>query len=101
MSWRLVGWLGGIFVAAMVLAEILLRPPDGGERWHLIGILGAPALITAVLVPLVGRWVSARTSVAGTALLVGLCSLTLGAATTSAASNAMFLSSHDSQTQSA
>ena len=95
MSWRLIGWLGGIFVAALVFAEILLQPPNSNERWHLIAILGAPALVTAILVPLLGRWVSARTSVAGTALLVGLCSLTLGAVTTSAASNAMFLSSHD------
>jgi HAMP domain-containing protein len=41
------------------------------------------------------RWVSSRASVAGAALVVGLCSLALGAVTTSAASNAMFLSSHD------
>ena len=95
MSWRLIVWLGGIFVAALVFAEILLQPPNADERWHLIAILGAPALVTVILVPLLGRWVSARTSVAGTALLVGLCSLTLGAVTTSAASNAMFLSSHD------
>ncbi|MEO8266338.1 MAG: HAMP domain-containing sensor histidine kinase [Ilumatobacteraceae bacterium] len=95
MSWRLISWLAGIFIAATVFAEILMRPPNGSERWHLIAILGTPALITAVLVPLLGRWVSARTSVAGTAFLVGLCSLALGAATTSAASNAMFLSSHD------
>jgi signal transduction histidine kinase len=95
MSWRLIGWLTGIVVAAFVLAEILLRPPNGGERLHLMVILGAPALVTALLVPLLGKWVSARTSVAGSALLVGLCSLALAAVTTSAASNAMFLSSHD------
>jgi two-component system, OmpR family, sensor histidine kinase BaeS len=95
MTWRLIGWLTGIFVAAFFLAEILLRPPNGGERLHLMAILGAPALVTAVLVPFLGRWMSARTSVAGTALLVGFCSLALGAVTTSAASNAMFLSSHD------
>ncbi len=95
MSWRLIGWLTGIFVAALVFAEILLQPPNGDERLHLMAILGAPALATAVLVPLLGKWVSARSSVAGTALFVGLCSLTLGAVTTSAASNAMFLSSHD------
>ena len=95
MSWRLIGWLTGIFVAALILAEVLLQPPNGHERLHLMAILGAPALVTALLVPLAGKWVSARTSVAGTALLVGLCSLTLGAVTTSAASNAMFLSSHD------
>ena len=47
------------------------------------------------MVPFLGKWISARTSVAGTALLVGLCSLALGAVTTSAASNAMFLSSQD------
>ncbi len=95
MSWRLIGWLTAIFVAALVFAEILLQPPNSDERLHLMAILGAPALATAVLVPLLGKWVSARSSVAGTALFVGLCSLTLGAVTTSAASNAMFLSSHD------
>lgn len=95
MSWRLIGWLTGIFVAALFLAEVLLQPPNGNERLHLMAILGAPALVTALLVPFAGKWVSARTSVASTALLVGLCSLTLGAVTTSAASNAMFLSSHD------
>ncbi len=95
MSWRLIGWLTGIFIATLLLAEILLQPPNGDERLHLMAILGAPALVTAALVPLLGKWVSARSSVAGTALFVGLCSLTLGAVTTSAASNAMFLSSHD------
>lgn len=94
-GWRLIGWLAGIFVAALLLGEILLEPPNGNERLHLMAILGAPALVTALLVPFLGKWVSARTSVAGTALFVGLCSLTLGAVTTSAASNAMFLSSHD------
>jgi two-component system sensor histidine kinase BaeS len=95
MSWRLIGWLTGIFVAAFLLAEILLRPPNGDERLHLMVILGTPALVTAALVPFLGKWVSARTSVAGTAFLVGICSLAVGAVTTSAASNAMFLSSHD------
>lgn len=95
MSWRLIAWLTGIFVAALSFAEVLLQPANGRERLHLMVILGAPALVTALLVPFVGKWVSARTSVAGAALLVGLCSLTLGAVTTSAASNEMFLSSHD------
>ncbi len=95
MSWRLIGWLTAMVVAAFLLAEVLLHPPNGGERLHLMLILGAPALVTVALVPLLSKWVSARTSVAGTALLVGLCSLALGAVTTSAASNAMFLSSHD------
>ena len=95
MSWRFVGWLTGIFITTLLFAELVLRPPNTGERLHLIAILGAPVAITVILVPFLGRWVSARTSVAGTALLVGLCSLTLGAVTTSAASNAMFLSSHD------
>lgn len=95
MSWRLISWLAGIFVGASFFAEILLQPPNANERLHLMVILGAPALVTALLVPFLGKWVSARSSVAGTALLVGLCSLTLGAVTTSAASNAMFLSSHD------
>jgi len=95
MSWRLIGWLTAIVVATFLLAEVLLHPPNGDERLHLMLILGGPALVTIGLVPLLSKWVSARTSVAGTALLVGLCSLALGAVTTSAASNAMFLSSHD------
>ncbi|MGZ4680485.1 MAG: hypothetical protein ACXV4D_09965, partial [Ilumatobacteraceae bacterium] len=61
MSWRLIGWLTGIVLAAFVLAELLLKPPNGGERLHLMVILGAPALVTALLVPLLGKWVSART----------------------------------------
>ena len=28
MNWRLIAWLAGIFVAALVLAEVLLQPPD-------------------------------------------------------------------------
>lgn len=95
VSGRLLVWLVAVVGAAMVLAEVLVRPPDNDERLHLLAILGAPALVTVVFTPLLRRWVSARSSVAGTALLVGLCSLALGAVTTSAASNAMFLSSHD------
>ena len=54
---------------------------------------GAPALVAAALVPVLRRWVSNRSSVAGTALAVGAELLAAGAVTTSAASNAMFLSS--------
>lgn len=95
MSTRLVLWLAGLVMGASLLAELLLQPPDGGERLHLFVILAAPAIVAAALVPLLRRWVSSRASVAGAALVVGLCSLALGAVTTSAASNAMFLSSHD------
>jgi signal transduction histidine kinase len=95
MSTRLLLWLAGLVAGASLLAELLLRPADGGERLHLIVILAAPAIVAAALVPLLRRWVSSRASVAGAALVVGLCSLALGAVTTSAASNAMFLSSHD------
>lgn len=95
MNWRLLAWLGALVLGAAVFAEILLSPPTADERWHLLAILAAPAVVTAALVPLLRRWVSSRASVAGAALVVGLCSLALGAVTTSAASNAMFLSSHD------
>ena len=95
MNWRLIGWLAALVLGAAVLAEVLLVPPTADERWHMLAILGAPAVVTAALVPVLRRWVSSRASVAGAALVVGLCSLTLGAVTTSAASNAMFLSSHD------
>ncbi len=95
MTWRLAAWLGVIVVGAATFAELLLAPPNADERWHLLAILAAPALVTAALLPLLRRWVSSQASVAGAALVVGLCSLALGTVTTSAASNAMFLSSHD------
>ena len=95
MSRRLLLLLTALVAGALVLAELLLRPPNAEERLHLGVILAVPAIIAAALVPLLGRWVSGRASVAGAALVVGLCSLALGAVTTSAASNAMFLSSHD------
>ena len=95
MNKRLVVSLGALAALAIVLADVLLRPPTGGERIHLTLILLLPVVATAVTVPLLRRWVSRRASVAGTALFVGLCSLGLGAVTTSAASNAMFLSGHD------
>jgi len=95
MTVRLAAWLSALVLGAALLAELLLRPPNSGERWHLLIILAAPALVAAVLVPVLQRWVSSRASVAGAALVVGLCSLALGAVTTSAASNAMFLSPHD------
>ena len=95
MSWRLVLWLSALVAGAAVLAEVLLAPATADDRWQLLAILAAPAVVTAALVPMLQRWVSSRASVAGAALVVGLCSLALGAITTSAASNAMFLSSHD------
>lgn len=95
MNWRMLLWLAVLVVGAAVLAEVLLSPPSADERWHLLAILAAPAVVAAALVPVLRRWVAGRASVAGAALVVGLCSLALGAITTSAASNAMFLSSHD------
>ena len=45
MSARLLLWLAVLVVGASVLAELLLQPPDGGERLHLIVILAAPAVV--------------------------------------------------------
>ena len=95
MNWRLILWLCVSVLGAGALAELLLSPATADDRWGLIRILAAPAIVTAALVPLLRRWVSSQASVAGAAFVVGLCSLALGAVTTSAASNAMFLSSHD------
>lgn len=95
MSWRLILWLGGLVVGSSLLAEWLLGPSTMDERWQLLAVLAAPAVVAAALVPVLRRWVSSRASVAGAALVVGLCSLALGAVTSSAASNAMFLSDHD------
>ena len=95
MNWRMLAWLAALVAVSAVLAELLLSPATAADRWQLIAILAAPAIVTAALEPLLRRWVSSRVSVAGAALVVSLCSLALGAVTTSAASNAMFLSTHD------
>lgn len=95
MNKRLVLWLAALAVVAVVLADVLLRPPTNSERLHLTLILVVPVVAAAVIVPILRHWVSRRASVAGAALFVGLCSLGLGAVTTSAASNAMFVSGHD------
>ncbi len=95
MNWRLILWLFVSVLGASILAELLLSPATADDRWGLLLILAAPAVVTAALVPLLRRWVSSQASVAGATFVVGLCSLALGAVTTSAASNAMFLSSHD------
>ena len=94
MSRRLVISLAVWVALSVALAELLLSPPSG-DRLQLLAILAAPALVALVVTPLVARWVSTRASVAGAALAVALCSLILGAATSSAASNAMFVSTHD------
>lgn len=94
MSRRLTISLGGLVVVAAVLAELLLHP-QGDDRWKLVLILLAPAIAALALTPLLSRWVASRASVVGVALTVGLCSLTLSAVATSAASNAMFVSSYD------
>jgi two-component system sensor histidine kinase BaeS len=94
MSRRLVMSLALWVLVAVVLAELLLSPASG-DRWQLLLVLTGPAVVALLLTPFVSRWVSTRASVAGAALAVALCSLALGAATSSAASNAMFVSSHD------
>lgn len=94
MTKRLLLALTGLVALTVVLAEVLLRPPPS-DRAHLLVVLVGPAVLAAALTPLLAKLVSSRASVAGVALAVGFCSLTLGAVTSSAASNAMFVSSHD------
>ncbi len=94
MSRRLIASLGIVVAASVALAELLLRPARA-DQFQLIAILAGPAIIALAITPLLSRWVSTQASIAGAGLAVGLCSLLLGAATSSAASNAMFLSSHD------
>jgi signal transduction histidine kinase len=86
--------LVGVVAVATVAAAVLLRPP--AEEWPTFAlVLGVPALIAWVSVPLLRRWVSGRRSVAAMSLAVGLCSLAIGMLTSSSASRAMFISSHD------
>jgi two-component system sensor histidine kinase BaeS len=60
-----------------------------------VWILALPAVVAVAAVPVLRRWVTQRRSVAGAALAVGLCSLAIGAISSTAASNAMFLTGHD------
>jgi signal transduction histidine kinase len=94
MSRRLLVALAALVALAIVLAEVLLQPA-ADDRWHLWLIVAGPAVLAAALTPLLARWVAGRASVAGVALTVALCSLALGTVSSSAASNAMFVSSHD------
>ena len=94
MTKRLLLALTGLVALTVVLAEVLLQPPPS-DRAHLLVVLAGPAVLAAALTPLLAKLVASRASVAGVALAVGFCSLTLGAVTSSAASNAMFVSSHD------
>lgn len=94
MSRRFVLGLVALVALAIALAEMLLQPA-ADDRWHLWLIISGPAFVAAAITPLLARWVSRRASVAGVALTVALCSLALGAVSSSAASNAMFVSSHD------
>ena len=94
VSRRFVASLVALIAVGILLVEMLLRPA-AGDRVQLFAIVVGPALLAAAATPLLSRWVSSRSSVAGVALTVGLCSLALGAVSSSAASNAMFVSSYD------
>lgn len=86
--------LSGVVAVCVALAEITLRP-TGDDRWLLVMIITAPAVIAGLLVPLLRRWVASQASITGIGAVVGLGSLTLAASASTAATNAMFLSSHD------
>jgi signal transduction histidine kinase len=94
MNLRIAGWLVALVVAALGIAQLVLQP-DRADLFQLSVVLATPVAIAVVLTPLFRRWATTRGSVASAALVVALSSLALGAVTTSAASNAMFLSSHD------
>lgn len=91
---RLLVALGVLVVVAIALAELLVQPA-ADDRFRLWIVIVGPALLAAAITPLLARWVSTRASVAGVGLTVALCSLALGAVSSSAASNAMFVSSRD------
>ena len=94
MTLRSAGWLLALVVTVLGIAQLLLRP-DRDDLFQLSVVFATPVAIAVVLTPLFRRWATTRGSVASAALVVALSSLALGAVTTSAASNAMFLSSHD------
>jgi signal transduction histidine kinase len=79
----------------MVLAELLLAPLSAAERMRFLWIFGGPAMVAFAAVPMLRLLVSRRASLIGTVTLMGLSALAIGAVTSSAASNAMFLSGRD------
>jgi two-component system, OmpR family, sensor histidine kinase BaeS len=96
MKWRTTALgLAVVVLGSIVLAEWMLAPITDADRVRFLFILGGPALVAFALVPLLRRLVNRRASVIGTAILMGSSALTIGAVTSSAASNAMFLSDHD------
>jgi two-component system, OmpR family, sensor histidine kinase BaeS len=94
MTVRLGSWLCALVLGVLGLAQLLLRPAQE-DQFQLFVVFSTPIALAVVLAPLFRRWATRRTSVTGAALFVAFASLGLGAITTSAASNAMFLSSHD------
>jgi len=91
---RFVLSLLALMVVSFVIAEWLIEPePD--YRTHLLVIIAAPGLLALALTPLLERFVSSRTSVAGAVLVMGLSSLALGVLTSAVASDAMFLSGRE------
>ena len=94
MNLRIASWLLALVVSVLGIAQLVLHP-DREDLFQLCVVLATPVAIAVVLTPLFQRWATTRASVASAALVVALSSLALGAVTTSAASNAMFLSSHD------
>jgi two-component system sensor histidine kinase BaeS len=83
-----------VVVVAAIVAGALLQPPT--SEWATFAfVLVMPAVIAWLAVPLLRRWVSGRSSVAAMSLAIGVCSLAVGAITSSSASRAMFISAHD------
>ena len=91
---RFVLSLLALMAVSFVLAEWLIEPePD--YRSHLLVIIVAPGVLAVALTPLLERFVSSRTSVAGAVFVMGLSSLALGLLTSTVASDAMFLSGRE------
>lgn len=83
-----------LMVVSFALAEWLIEPaPD--YRNHLLAIIIVPGILALVLTPLLERFVSSRTSVAGAVFVMGISSLALGLLTSTVASDAMFLSGRE------
>jgi len=91
---RFVLSLLALMVVSFVIAEWLIEPGPG-YRTHLLVIIAAPGILALALTPLLERFVSSRTSVAGAVLVMGLSSLALGVLTSAVASDAMFLSGRE------
>ena len=96
MRFRAFLWLPAAVVVAMALFEITMDPTPS-DRARLLVIFLALALVAALAVFLLPRWLQRARSIRFTIIAVGMTSFLIVAGTAVVAAQEMFFSSHDLQ----